>query len=238
MLCPDANPGRRCGKPVTNRLSYGTTKQKVNLSLSLFNWALCHKDIRRSGGIVPLILNLSTRWKWVVSFTPLPLYPQGTAPCIHWVGGWLDPRAGRNVKEKRRILPLQGIESRVLACRFTDWYVPAPIRDILTLQKLSGVFRWRGALRYTQTFTLKEKWNLFYIFHANLSHVIIRGKQRGIWSKRWQNQLHFHEVFKQKRLFHLLGYKNERALFSFVYDRQILSFFFFLSLYFVRKLDL
>jgi hypothetical protein len=22
--CPDANPGRRCGKPVTNRLSYGT----------------------------------------------------------------------------------------------------------------------------------------------------------------------------------------------------------------------
>jgi hypothetical protein len=24
MLCPDANPGRRGGKPATNRLSYGT----------------------------------------------------------------------------------------------------------------------------------------------------------------------------------------------------------------------
>jgi hypothetical protein len=24
MLCPDANPGRRCGKPAINRLSYGT----------------------------------------------------------------------------------------------------------------------------------------------------------------------------------------------------------------------
>jgi hypothetical protein len=24
MLCPDANPGRRDGKPATNRLSYGT----------------------------------------------------------------------------------------------------------------------------------------------------------------------------------------------------------------------
>jgi hypothetical protein len=26
MLCPDANPGRHSGKPATNRLSYGTTK--------------------------------------------------------------------------------------------------------------------------------------------------------------------------------------------------------------------
>jgi hypothetical protein len=26
MLCPDANPGRRGGKPATNRLSYGTAK--------------------------------------------------------------------------------------------------------------------------------------------------------------------------------------------------------------------
>jgi hypothetical protein len=24
MLCPDKNPGRRCGKPTTPRLSYGT----------------------------------------------------------------------------------------------------------------------------------------------------------------------------------------------------------------------
>jgi hypothetical protein len=24
MFCPDANPGRRGGKPATNRLSYGT----------------------------------------------------------------------------------------------------------------------------------------------------------------------------------------------------------------------
>jgi hypothetical protein len=26
MLCPDANPGRRGGKPATNRWSYGTAK--------------------------------------------------------------------------------------------------------------------------------------------------------------------------------------------------------------------
>jgi hypothetical protein len=30
MLCPDANLGRRSGKPATNRLSYGTAKNKYN----------------------------------------------------------------------------------------------------------------------------------------------------------------------------------------------------------------
>jgi hypothetical protein len=30
-----------------------------------------------SGGITPLIIDLGTRWRWVVSFTPRPLYPQG-----------------------------------------------------------------------------------------------------------------------------------------------------------------
>jgi hypothetical protein len=33
-----------------------------------------------SGGITPRILDLGTRWRWVVSFTPRPLYPQGKNP--------------------------------------------------------------------------------------------------------------------------------------------------------------
>jgi hypothetical protein len=30
MLCPDANPGRRGGKPASNRLSYFTAKPTIN----------------------------------------------------------------------------------------------------------------------------------------------------------------------------------------------------------------
>jgi len=30
-----------------------------------------------SGGIAPRILELGTRWRWVVSFAPRPLYTQG-----------------------------------------------------------------------------------------------------------------------------------------------------------------
>jgi hypothetical protein len=45
-----------------------------------------------TGGMVPRILDLGTRWRWVVSFTPLPLYPQGKSP---WYP--LDRRLGLRV---------------------------------------------------------------------------------------------------------------------------------------------
>jgi hypothetical protein len=31
------------------------------------------------------ILNLSTSWRWVVSFTPQPLYPRGKSTVTHWI---------------------------------------------------------------------------------------------------------------------------------------------------------
>jgi hypothetical protein len=34
----------------------------------------------RSTGTAQCILDLDTRWKWAVSFTPRPLYPQGKSP--------------------------------------------------------------------------------------------------------------------------------------------------------------
>jgi hypothetical protein len=38
------------------------------------------KKYWRNGGIAPRILDLSTRWRWVASFTPWPLYPQEKSP--------------------------------------------------------------------------------------------------------------------------------------------------------------
>jgi len=40
----------------------------------------CHGGLWGSGCTVPLILNLGTRWEWVVSFTTWPLYSQGKKP--------------------------------------------------------------------------------------------------------------------------------------------------------------
>jgi hypothetical protein len=45
-----------------------------------------------SGDIAPRIRNLGNRWRWVVSFTPWPLYPQGKgggwAPEPFWTRWW------------------------------------------------------------------------------------------------------------------------------------------------------
>jgi len=32
------------------------------------------------GGIATRILNLGSKWRWVVSFTHRPIYPRGTSP--------------------------------------------------------------------------------------------------------------------------------------------------------------
>jgi hypothetical protein len=58
--------------------------------------------------------DLGTSWRRVVSFTPLPLYLHGKKAVTHWIGGWVDPRAGLDDVEKRKFLTLPGLELRPL----------------------------------------------------------------------------------------------------------------------------
>jgi hypothetical protein len=44
------------------------------------------------------ILDLSTRWRCVISYTPLPLYPLGKSPDTQCIGGWVGHRAGLDIK--------------------------------------------------------------------------------------------------------------------------------------------
>jgi len=46
----------------------------------LLNYGPRHEDVLETGDIAPCILNLGTRWAWVVSFTPRPLYLWGKRP--------------------------------------------------------------------------------------------------------------------------------------------------------------
>jgi hypothetical protein len=69
----------------------------------------------------------------VVSFTPLPLYPRERAPDTHFIGGWVDPRAGLDDMEKWKFFTLPGLELLLplvvqpVASRYTDWAIPAPL---------------------------------------------------------------------------------------------------------------
>jgi hypothetical protein len=72
-----------------------------------------HEHVLGSGGTAPCILNLGTRWKWMVSFTPQPLYPRRKNPwnpLDKWLGE-LQSRCWRSGEdETSQALP--GIETR------------------------------------------------------------------------------------------------------------------------------
>jgi hypothetical protein len=55
-----------------------------------------------SGGIVPLILNFGTRWRVSGQLHPPAALLQGRDPGIHWMGGWVGPRAGLDAVVKKK----------------------------------------------------------------------------------------------------------------------------------------
>jgi hypothetical protein len=60
----------------------------------------------------PNLLNPCTRRRWVVSITPRPLYTLEWNEVNYWTGGWVGPRAGLDVLEKKKILLLPIFEPR------------------------------------------------------------------------------------------------------------------------------
>jgi hypothetical protein len=88
--------------------------KKVKLSLDLTNKAPRHEDVWGSGCIDPRFLDLGTSWRWVVSFTPRPLYPRERAPGTHWIRGWVNPRAGLDHMEKCKFFTPPGFELQPL----------------------------------------------------------------------------------------------------------------------------
>jgi hypothetical protein len=53
--------------------------------------------------------------EWSAS-RPGRFIPGERAPCIHWIGGCVDPRAGLDEVTKRKFLALPGLELRPLGC--------------------------------------------------------------------------------------------------------------------------
>jgi hypothetical protein len=90
----------------TINLSFLVKLGKVKLDLQETG---CKDKIPLNGST---ILDLSTRWRWVVCFTLRLLNPWEIDPGTHWIGGWVGPRAGLNAVEKK-ILALPEIEPRL-----------------------------------------------------------------------------------------------------------------------------
>jgi hypothetical protein len=69
-----------------------------------------------------LNLDLDNRW-WVVSVTPRPRFTPGKGPpSVHWIGGWVGPRAGLHTEARGKILCLcQGPIPGRLVRHHTGW---------------------------------------------------------------------------------------------------------------------
>jgi hypothetical protein len=75
---------------VTNELLYSHNQSKVKQSRYTPRWRLGREEV-----YLLLILDLGTRWGWVVSFTPRPRFAPGKGPPgTRCTGGWVGPRAG------------------------------------------------------------------------------------------------------------------------------------------------
>jgi hypothetical protein len=56
------------------------------------------------------VLNLSTRWRWVVRFTSQLLYPKGRSPQYPLDKEWVGLRASLETEKKKALGPLLGIK--------------------------------------------------------------------------------------------------------------------------------
>jgi hypothetical protein len=118
-----------CGLWISNHVSIF---KNVKLSLCLINYALRDEGVWGSGCIDSHFLDLGTSWRWVVSFTPRPLYPREKSPRYpldRRLGG-LQSRSGRFGEGK--IFDPTGTRTptpsivQPVASRYTDYATPAP----------------------------------------------------------------------------------------------------------------
>jgi hypothetical protein len=95
-----------------------------------------HKEGKRWGKVVPVLNYLSTTsWRRMEEWMHRSIFywprhwlevngqiqapaalPPRKAPDTHWIGGWVDPRAGLDDVEKRKFLNLSGLELRPFDC--------------------------------------------------------------------------------------------------------------------------
>jgi hypothetical protein len=62
-----------------------------------------------------LILDLGTRWGWVVSVKPRPRFsPSERTPGTHWIGGWMGLRIGLDIEARRKLFASDGNQISVV----------------------------------------------------------------------------------------------------------------------------
>jgi hypothetical protein len=88
----------------------------------------------------PRIVDLSTSWRRMVSFTSRPIYPRGKSPRYPLDRSWVDHITGLHDVKRRKILNLARLELRLLghpaqANRYNDCAIPTPYIMMYIIRK-------------------------------------------------------------------------------------------------------
>jgi hypothetical protein len=134
------------------QLTHMGDKENVKLLMCLHH---AMKAYCGSGGIASRIIDLGTRWKWVINFTPRPLYHQGKSPRYpldRGLGGPQSP-SGRGGEEKNSQPPPGHEHSLALY----HWVIPTPDSTVLYIWQI-----W--TMRYSEP-------NILMVWFSLLIHI-------------------------------------------------------------------
>jgi hypothetical protein len=101
-------------------------RKKVKLSLCLTNQALRHEDVWGSGYIRvdPRFLDLTLVGGERSVPHPGRFTPWARARGAHWIGGWMDPRAGLDMKQRKFLLSRAGCSKSLHPLRYPGSLIP------------------------------------------------------------------------------------------------------------------
>jgi hypothetical protein len=94
-------------------------------------------------GSIAFVILACTRWRWVISFMPWPLYPQGKSPCFPLDRRLCGPqsRSGHSGEEKNS-QALPGLEPLIIQIHFNVILLsmPRPLKWSLSMRFLKQIF--------------------------------------------------------------------------------------------------
>jgi hypothetical protein len=122
------------------------------------NVSRTNEGVWGNGCIDPHCLDLGTGWRWMVSFTPLPLYPRGKSPRypLDRRLGWPQSQSGRRGEEK--ILGPSG--TRTPTPRSSSRSLRNDIQDMLLATGLNKIL-------YCTTVNVRRFWFLYFDVRAS-----------------------------------------------------------------------
>jgi hypothetical protein len=195
-----------------------------------------HEDVWGSGCTVPPILDLGTRWRWLISFTVRLLYPRGNSPYrTHWKGGRVGPRAsldavnrniscpclesnpGRPADHMPSLYWLSHPGSLRMECfdtagRESESYITTDAQPASLSWNKAPIWCLRPDLYYCQTVAGLLMWGVLSDKRTGLSFTIVAGHRKRSHSRvrvPWDSRPYF--TVSDSRLAFSSSPKNRRA---------------------------